>query len=56
MPQAGFYIWLGFVVAMVVAQTSAAAPVQPLAWELPYATSVAIKRKQNKQTGVPIVT
>ena len=28
----------------------AVAPIQPLAWELPYATSVALKSKTNKQT------
>ena len=27
---------------------SAAAPIHPLAWELPYATCVALKRKVNK--------
>ena len=27
---------------------AAAAPIQPLAWELPYAESVALKRHKNK--------
>ena len=27
---------------------AAAAPIQPLAWELPYAASTALKRKINK--------
>ena len=27
----------------------AAAPIQPLAWELPYATSVALKKKKEKE-------
>ena len=32
------------------AYVSAAAPIQPLAWELPYATGTAVKRKKkNKQ-------
>ena len=29
-----------------VAYASAAAPIQPLAWELPYATVVAVKKKK----------
>ena len=28
---------------------AAAAPIQPLAWELPYATGMAIKRKKEKR-------
>ena len=28
---------------------AAVAPIQPLAWELPYATGVAIKRKNKKR-------
>ena len=36
-------------VAMAVAQTAAAAQIQPLAWELSYATGVAIKRKKKKK-------
>ena len=38
---------------------AAAAPIQPLAWELPYALSVALKSKKYKiklkKIGVPIV-
>ena len=30
---------------------AAVAPIQPLAWELPYTLSVALKSKTNKQTG-----
>ena len=33
------------IVAMAVAQTSAAAPIRPLALERPYAVDAAIKRK-----------
>ena len=33
-------------VVVAVAQASAAAPIQPLAQELPYATSAALKRKK----------
>ena len=33
-------------VAKAVAQASAAAPIQPLAWKLPYATGVAMERKK----------
>ena len=36
-------IWLGFSVA--VAWAAAAAPIQPLAWELTYAMPVALKRQ-----------
>ena len=36
---------LGSGVAMAVGQTSAAAPIHPLTWELPCAMGVAIKRK-----------
>ena len=46
-------MWLGSGVAMAVAQATAAAPIQPLAQELPYATGTAIKRKklgQQEQT------
>ena len=34
----------GSSVAVVVVQTAAAAPIQPLAWELPYATGAALKK------------
>ena len=38
---------------------AATAPIRPLAWELPYATGVAIKSKKTKnkktKTGVPIM-
>ena len=30
-------------------QAATAVPIQPLAWELPYATGVAIKKKRKKQ-------
>ena len=38
-PQAvlGSEMWLGSGVAVAAAQASAAAPISPLAWELPYA-------------------
>ena len=36
-------------IAMAVAQAAAVAPVQPLAWELPYASNVALKRKKKKE-------
>ena len=39
-------------VAVTVVQVPAAAPIQPLAWELPYATAVAIKRKRKKEQTV----
>ena len=37
-------------VAVPVVQASATAPIQPLAWELPYATRTAIKRKNKIYT------
>ena len=33
---------------------AAAAPIQPLAWELPYATGVALKRQKKKKKNVSI--
>ena len=35
---------------LVLPQASAAALIQPLAWELPYASGAAIKRKKKKNT------
>ena len=32
----------------------ATAPIQPLAWELPYATCVALKREKEKQNKTPL--
>ena len=42
---------LGSGVAMAVAQTSDAAPIPPLAWELPYATDAAAPppKKEKKE-------
>ena len=40
-------MWLGASVAVAVAQAAGAALIQPLAWELPYAASAAVKRKKN---------
>ena len=39
---------LGSPIAVVVCRLAAVAPIRPLAWELPYALSVALKSKQNK--------
>ena len=39
-------MWLGSSVVVSVAQLPAAAPDQPLAWELAYAAGEAIKRKK----------
>ena len=36
-------------IAVVVVQASAAALIQPLAWELPNATGAAIKRRKEKK-------
>ena len=38
---------LGFVIAVAVAQLAAVAPIQPLAWELPYAVSAVLKSNNN---------
>ena len=40
---------LGSHVAVAVVQPVAAATIQPLAWELPYATGVALKGKEEKR-------
>ena len=34
-------------------RVEAAAPIQPLAWELPYATNIAIKSKKKKKKNDP---
>ena len=41
-------MWLGSGVAVAVAVASAAALIQPLAWEPPYAAGAAVKRKKKK--------
>ena len=38
--------WIRSGVAMAVAVASSKAPIQPLAWKLPYATGVALKKKK----------
>ena len=43
-------MWLGSGVALAVAYASAVAPIQPLAWEPPYSTGIAIKRKNKQET------
>ena len=40
-------------VAGLWCRLAAAAPIQPLAWELPYTTSVALKSNKIKQTKKP---
>ena len=42
-------MWLGSGVAVAVAQTSAAASIQPLAQELPFAAGMTVKRKKKNQ-------
>ena len=44
---------LGSGVALAVAKTSAAAPIRPLGWELPYATGAAVKGKEKKSEKIP---
>ena len=39
-------------IAVAVARPAAAAPFQPLAWELPYAMGVALKSKRKKKYNV----
>ena len=39
---------LGSDVAMAMVQASAVALIQPLAWELPYVTGAAIKKKEDE--------
>ena len=43
-------MWLRSGVA--VAQEAAAALIQPLAWELPYAAGAALKRKKKKKKNI----
>jgi len=40
---------LGSCVAVAVVWVSAATPIGPLAWELPYATGAALKRQKKKK-------
>ena len=35
-------------VAVTVVEAAAAAPIQPLAWEFPYAAGVAVRRKEKR--------
>ena len=41
-------MWLGPGVAVAVTEASAAAPIQPLAWELLYATDAAMEKNKKK--------
>ena len=47
--QCSLQMWLRFGVPMAVAYVAAAALIRPLAWELPCAAGVAIKRKKKKK-------
>ena len=40
---------LGSQVAITVAVAAAAAPIQPLAWELPYTANLALKSQKKKK-------
>ena len=42
-------MWLGSGIAVAVAQASAVALIQPLAWEWPYATGAALKKTKDKK-------
>ena len=42
-------MWLGSGIAVAVVQTSTAASIPPLAWELPYAAGATIKREKKKK-------
>ena len=42
-------MWLGSGVAVAVGRPVAEAWIQPLAWELPYATGMALKKSQKKE-------
>ena len=41
--------WLGSSIAVALGRPAAIAPIGPLAWEPPYATGVALKRKGEKK-------
>ena len=45
-------MWLRSGIAVAVAVPEASAPIHPLAWELPYAASVALQRHKKK---IPLV-
>ena len=45
----GSQIGLGSGVAMVVCRLAVATPIRPLAWELPYAKDVALKKKEKEK-------
>ena len=42
-------MWLGSHVVMAVEYLAATAPTGPLAWEPPYATGAALKKRQKKK-------
>ena len=44
---------LGYCVAVVWYRLAAAALIQPLAWEFPYATDAAVKSKQKRKKKIP---
>ena len=39
-------MWLGSGLTVAAVEAAAAAPIQPLAWKLPYAAGVALKKKK----------
>ena len=41
-------MWFGFGIAVAVVKASVVAVIGPLAWEIPHATGVALKRKKEK--------
>ena len=41
-------MWFGFGIAVAVVKASVVAVIGPLAWEIPHATGVALKRKKKK--------
>ena len=43
----------GSQVAVVVVSASPAAPISPLTWELPYASSAALKKKKKINSVIP---
>ena len=45
----GLQTWLGFGVAVAVVWASSCRSDRPLAWELPYATGTALKKKKKKR-------
>ena len=50
----GWRLSLDSVLLWLWCRMAAAAPIGPLAWELPYATGAALKREKKKKEDIPV--